>query len=53
LSRLSSTDNENNLTVIRVAIRGNRLYGFKDLIQMGSKLGRMEDNPMKLRLVCG
>jgi hypothetical protein len=53
LSRLSSIDDENNLAVIRVTIRENRLYGFKDLIQVGSELGRMEDNPMKLRLICG
>ena len=53
LSRLSSTDDENSLAIIRAAIRGNRLYGFKDLIQVGSELGRMEDNPTKLRFVCG
>ena len=53
LSRFSSADDENSLAVIRVAIRGNRLYGFKNLIQVGSELGRMEDNPTKLRLVCG
>jgi hypothetical protein len=53
LSRLSSTDDENNLAVILVVMRGNRLYGFKYLIQVRSELGRMKDNPMKMCLVCG
>jgi len=47
---VSSTDNEKNLAIIPAA---SRLYGFKDLVEVGSKLGRMEDNPTKLRLVCG